>query len=981
MQISRKRFLKTTCAVIAGSVLLPDALSAAARLPSARRKGALGLQLYSVRDDMNKDPAGTLRQLAAMGYRHVEHAGYWKRKFYGHTASEFKTILDGLGLTMVSGHVFIGPEHWDETRKRFTDEWKYTVEDAVRAGQQYLITPSIDDSWRTDYDTLLRHLDVFDQCGAYCKKSGIKFGYHNHSMEFDTSFNNMKIYDIILQKTDPSLVAQQMDIGNMYGAGGRPLDIIKQYPGRFELMHVRDEIKSAGGGERNQGYESTVLGEGVMPVGGIMAAALKVGGTSQFIIEQESFQDKPELECARKNFQFMKHSGLLLAMIVGWGLFLAPVMAQDIVQRNLLHRFSLEQVTSSLLPHDQWHPFPRTAAEWEERVPDSIRTWIVAEGEQYLHKPFASLPASLYLEFQRSGNRTDYEDVSFGKRAQLFALVLAEAIEQKGRFTDAIMDGVWSLCEETFWGAPAHYYLQKAGIGLPDEEDPSVDIFSSETAEMLALTDYFIGPELDSISPLLRRRIYYEVNRRVLVPLERDSIAYSYLGAGKRDAPVNNWNAWVISNWMISLLLLERNETRRARELHHAMGLLDNYINGLGDDGAVDEGPSYWFGGAGRLFDALTLLDNATAGTVGIYQAPVIRRVGQYIEKMHIAGDYFIDIADASPTISADGLLIYRAGKAVQDTNLRNFGAWVYHHIDDHHFYQKDFSKPRIVWNLLALKECQELNPPLPPAGDVWFDHIQLMAASAPATGNKAKAGGAPSAADAPPAADAGQGLFVATHGGNNGESHNHNDVGDVMVYSGGQPVIVDVGFGTYNAKTFSKDRYDLWYLNSAHHNLPLINGFQQSAGRKFEARDVHYTADANRSELQMDIAAAYPEEAGVLQWKRTVSLEKRMNELLITDDYRLQKRSGPFTQTFMTVCTVDLQKPGQIIFTLPGRRSVVLEYSAKDWDVNKELMETTAPDEKRIADNWGHRAIWRLLLVNKTNDTKGRFQYRVRQL
>lgn len=631
--------------------------------------------------------------------------------------------------------------------------------------------------------------------------------------------------------------------------------------------------------------------------------------------------------------------------------------AQEIVERNLLRHFSREQVAAALIPHDKWHPFPRTAAEWRAEIPDSISRKMIIAGEKYLSMSFAPLPATLYLEFKRNGNRTHYEDVSFGKRAQLFALVLAESMEQKGRFVDAIMNGVWSFCEESFWGVPAHYYLQHAGLGLPDVEDPSVDLFASETAEILALTDYLVGAELDTISPLLRKRIYYEVNRRVLVPLERDSIPYNYLGPSRKDAPVNNWDPWVVSNWMISLLLLEKSETRRATELSHAMRLLDNYINGLGDDGAVDEGPSYWSGGAARLFDALRMVDDATEGRVRIYDAPVIQKLGAYIEHMHIDGNYFIDIADASPTIAADGLLICRVGKALQDRDLQRFGAWAWQHIDDHDFYNKDFSKPRVLWNLLAMKDCQAGDISLPAKKDIWFDHLQLMAGAS------------------------GKGLFLATHAGHNGESHNHNDVGDFMVYADGEPVIVDVGFGTYNAKTFSRDRYQLWYLNSAHHNVPLINGYEQSAGTRFGAREVRYTAGEDKISLQMDIASAYPDEAGVRQWLRTVRLDKKNNEVLVTDDYLLAKRAGPLTQSLMTVCPADLGTPGRIVFTIPGKRSVQLEYDARSWEVKKEEMSTSQPDEKRVADNWGHRPIWRLLLVNKTQEKKGKFLYKIRQL
>ena len=268
----------------------------------------LGIQLYSVRDDMMKAPLDTLKQLAAIGYKYVEHANYVDRKFYKYSATEFKKVLDDLGLKMLSGHTVMGKQAWNSDKKEFTDSWKNTVEDAATVGQKYVISPWLDESLRKDYDGLLSFLDVFNKSGELCKQHGMKFGYHNHNFEFSSTINNMKLYDVILQHTDPSLVAQQLDIGNMYGAGGRADEIIKQYPGRFELMHVKDEIKSTKS-EMGDGYESTILGTGIIGTKDIVDLAKKSGGTSQFIIEQESYQDKTPIQCAKEDFDIMKKWG------------------------------------------------------------------------------------------------------------------------------------------------------------------------------------------------------------------------------------------------------------------------------------------------------------------------------------------------------------------------------------------------------------------------------------------------------------------------------------------------------------------------------------------------------------------------------------------------------------------------------------------------------------------------------------------------
>jgi sugar phosphate isomerase/epimerase len=295
MQHTRRNFIKQSALAIAAAGILPGHL-----LAGVSAKETLGLQLYSVRDDMKTDPSGTLKKLAEMGYKHVEHANYVDHKFYGYTQKEFKIILDGLGLKMPSGHTRMNAEHWDAVKKDFTDDWKQTVADAAAMGQQYVISPWLDDSLRQNYDDLVRYLDVFNKCGELCKKSGMKFGYHNHDFEFSVKLNDKNVFDIILNNTDPSLVMQQLDIGNMYNAGAIALDIVNKYPGRFISMHVKDEIKSS---TKESPFESTILGKGILPVKEIIDLGRKSGGTTLFIIEQESYQGITPLDCAKEDLK------------------------------------------------------------------------------------------------------------------------------------------------------------------------------------------------------------------------------------------------------------------------------------------------------------------------------------------------------------------------------------------------------------------------------------------------------------------------------------------------------------------------------------------------------------------------------------------------------------------------------------------------------------------------------------------------------
>jgi sugar phosphate isomerase/epimerase len=300
MKLSRRSFIKTSGLALASTSLASPLFS------FAKSKGVLGIQLYTVREDMGKDPLGTLKQIASIGYQHVEHANYKERKFYGYGPVEFKKILADMGMKMPSGHTVLGKQHWDDAKKDFTDAWKYTVEDAATAGQQYVVSPWLDESIYQTEDSVKHFMDVFNKCGELCKKSGMKFGYHNHHFEFAKKVNDKVLYDLILDNTDKKLVVQQLDTGNLFNAGVKAIDIVKKYPGRFELMHVKDEVEAAAGGHEK--YESAVLGKGIAQVKEVIDLG-QSAGTKIFIVEQEAYQGMSPIACSKEDFEAMKKWG------------------------------------------------------------------------------------------------------------------------------------------------------------------------------------------------------------------------------------------------------------------------------------------------------------------------------------------------------------------------------------------------------------------------------------------------------------------------------------------------------------------------------------------------------------------------------------------------------------------------------------------------------------------------------------------------
>ena len=288
MTTNRRTFLKTGALALAGVPGLSEKLLAAKSLIH------IGLQLYSLRDDMSKDPRGTIKAVAKIGYKEVEHAGYGAGKFYGLSPTDFKQLLADNGLTMPSGHTALLPKHVD-SQGNFTDEWKKTVEDAATLGQKYVISPWIDVSMRKSADGLKRVTDLFNRAGELCQRSGMKFGYHNHDFEMG-QVDGQVIYDLLLGKTDSKLVTLEMDVGWVTAAGGDPVYWFKKYPGRFGLLHMRDIVR--GTGEHKS--TSVVLGDGVVKFNEILKNR-QLAGTEYFIVEQEEYGKNTALEAVTLN--------------------------------------------------------------------------------------------------------------------------------------------------------------------------------------------------------------------------------------------------------------------------------------------------------------------------------------------------------------------------------------------------------------------------------------------------------------------------------------------------------------------------------------------------------------------------------------------------------------------------------------------------------------------------------------------------------
>jgi hypothetical protein len=627
-------------------------------------------------------------------------------------------------------------------------------------------------------------------------------------------------------------------------------------------------------------------------------------------------------------------AGLLVSFLLSM-----PGMAQE---RNFLtQKYSRASLQQLLLPQEQFAPYPSANRKGWEQVPDELKKDYIRNAEKLLGASWGELKASEFMQFKRTGNRTVFEAITFERRNKLNVLVLGELFENKGRFTDDIINGIWIICEESWWGVPAHNGNRNNKEPLPNILDSYVDLFDAETGAALAWTYYLLKEKLDAVSPYITQRMLTELERRILIPCIKND--FNWMGV--HGESLNNWTPWICSNWMTVALLCDKDANRRLDAVYKAMQSVDRFVNPYPADGGCDEGPGYWDRAGASLFDCLELLDLASAGKIRIYDQPLVKNMGNYIYKAHIADNYYVNFADAGAIVHPSAALVYRYGKSILDDTMQQFGIY----LADRYQFGKKASGGSLGRQLPALFNLQELKgeAKAPLLRDVWLPDLQVAIA-------RARAGSA-------------EGLYVAIKGGHNSESHNHNDIGNFIVYADGKPVLIDVGVEAYTAKTFSSQRYEIWTMQSAYHNLPTINGVQQAPGRNYAADKVSYSSTDKKAVFSLDIAKAYPEAAKLASWKRTLTYNRGQSGD-IEDAYMLKEVIEPAKWHLMTCMKADAKEPGKITLS-DADKKVVITYDKSQLSAAVEDINVT---DQRLLPVWGNR-LYRITLTNLKQDVKGK--------
>ncbi|MDR2763402.1 MAG: heparinase II/III-family protein [Tannerella sp.] len=622
-------------------------------------------------------------------------------------------------------------------------------------------------------------------------------------------------------------------------------------------------------------------------------------------------------------------------------------------KENLLSsKYSVAELKQTLIPQAVWTPFPRLSDRegWAKADKNMLQACIKS-AESSMDYDWPTIPATLSLLYVRTGNRSQYQAVSFKKRNVLATLIMAEVAENKGRFIDPIINGIWSICEESWWGVPAHLPGGKDYAGLMDVSQPFIDLFAAETGKVLAWADYFLGDRLDAVSPQIRKRIYSEITCRLLDPfMKRD-----HWWTGRDGSIPNNWNPWICSNLLNTVLLIEKDEQKRTGVVNELLVVLDNFFNPYPQDGGCDEGPGYWNAAGASLYDNIVLLNLASNDAFRyVYENEKFKNMGRYIYRAQISENYVLNFADASHQLGIVSDMVYHFGKDITDRDMMDFGAF---------YHTPDVAASAGIRSLCALfmqDELRKATKRLPLLQDVWFPDLQVAIA-------RDRQG-------------TDEGFYLAAKGGHNSESHNHNDIGNYVVFYDGQPLLIDAGAGKYTARTFSSKRYDIWFNRSDFHNLPTVNGRTQQPGREYEAVDVNYHAGKSSVVFSLDIAKAYPAEAAVNSWKRTVTLH-RGKRVIIKDVADLQQ-AGAVTQHVMTCYPAEVTQPGKLVIHYQARdgknTDFVMTYNPKQMKADVEKVSLSTEEDEGIQSKWGDR-IYRINFNAVTPKLKDTYQLEIR--
>jgi hypothetical protein len=567
------------------------------------------------------------------------------------------------------------------------------------------------------------------------------------------------------------------------------------------------------------------------------------------------------------------------------------------------------------------------------RIDRVVSAALLARAEEDLAEPWPIPLASAAARVHRDGDRVGWEQPAFARQDRLSRAAVAAALTLEDRWIDEVADGVVLLCEQSSWCWPAHDdTLARHGAVLATVTDPYLDLGAGDVGGHFAWIDQLLGAQLDERYPGLRARMRHETRVRVLDPFVRRR-DWHWIGL---DGDVHNWNPWIHGNVLLAALRLldapDESELR-ARIVGLVIEGLDRYVASLPGDGAIDEGYSYWWNGACRALEALDTLRHATGGGLdAMASVPALRETIAFPHRMHLGGDWFVNVADGRARPSADQPwhALHRAARQADDRDAQRFAA---SHRDGT-VATESSGLGRLLLGMTDPDWHAASGDTAPLPRDTWLPSVELLVARERAATSA--------------------GLAVAVKGGSNGEHHNHNDVGSFIVASDGVPVLVDAGRPTYTLQTFGPRRYDIWTMQSAWHNVPELCGQQQPPGAGFCAREAMAVVSDETTSASFELANAYP-PSGIPTWLRSVTLHRGDPARVVIDDVwdaEPAPDAKPTVVRLVVAGQVELLPDGAYVQPIEGASPVRIGWAPGI----RPSVQMRELDDPMLSEVWGER-------------------------
>ncbi len=611
----------------------------------------------------------------------------------------------------------------------------------------------------------------------------------------------------------------------------------------------------------------------------------------------------------------------------------------------------------------EWVPYPAYSdREAWKKLAGKRAGYILKMASKYDNYEWHPIPASTYLEYEKTGNRTlmKYE----GRNRQcLNALVLAELVEGEGRYLSKIADFMWLETTRYSWAHAQHTARQTSRRTLPEPTDRYISLHSAENAVSLAYACHFFKEELDKMDPSICRVVRNSMRENIFEPFfdeaKHNSPEERFLGLGYEQTLLNNWNIYCNFGVLTAFLLMEDDQEELVRALKLSAKSVDAYLSYIADDGCCDEGPSYWRMSFGKIYEYCRLLYDASSGKVNLLKHPLVRKMAEFKPRTYLGDGWVVDYSDGAARYQGDPGHLFRFGCDVGSREVCDYAIYQLVDAESRKFNYPSLTSGGIASSLEVLRYQDEMteyeNTALAGAGgdwtalkkilvseikSVWYDKTQQCVM------RKGK-------------------WTLAAKGGHNNESHNHNDVGSGILMYDSMPVFVDPGAGDYVKATFGKDRYTLWQNCSDWHNAPVINACGQATGREYAASLCE--CNLGKGLFRVEFAKAYPEEACAKVYDRTYSLTAK--GLTITDKFSLSERKAPDAVNFI-LWGEPVVEAGLVKVTVrsydDSRKEVInIKYPAS----LKAVVEQKAISEsdKKMTSSW-KGSLWRLSFVSASD-------------